>query len=288
MKLLAILGLGYAGIAALLYFAQTWLLFPGAGRPSQRLDHPRAPERLVLPSGDGRAELHGMLFRAPANDADLVIGFGGNGQDAEILAQDLAADFPDQQVAVFHYRGYGPSTGRPGEVALLADALTIHDALTERLRPPRCFAIGISLGSAVAAYLSKARGLAGILLVTPFDSVAAIAKEAYFWLPVDLLLRHRFATVDFMAGNATPVAVIAAERDRVVRPERTRALVERLAKLVFYQVLTDAAHNTLYQLPIFEQALEAAFAALRGAADQVGADGEVVRPPTGAAPPLRP
>ncbi len=268
MKLLVILGVVYAGIAALLAFAQTWLLFPGAGRPSQPLDHPRQPERLVLPSGDGRAELHGMLFRAPSEAADLVIGFGGNGQDAETLAQDLAADFPDQQVAVFHYRGYGPSTGKPGEAALLADALTIHDALTSRLRPPRCFAIGISLGSAVAAYLSKARRLAGILLVTPFNSVAAIAKEAYFWLPVDLLLRHRFATVDFMVGNPTPVAVIAAERDRVVRPERTRALVERLSNLVFHRVLADAAHNTLYQLPIFEQALEAAFAALRGAAEQ--------------------
>jgi uncharacterized protein len=268
VKLLALLGFGYLGIAGLLYFAQTWLLFPGAGRPSQRLEHPRSPERLVLPSGDGGAELHGMLFAAPRPDADLLIGFGGNGQDAELLAQDLEGDFPDLQVAVFHYRGYGPSTGTPSEAGLLADALTIHDSLTQRLQPRRCFAIGISLGSAVAAYLSKARPLAGILLVTPFDSVAAIAKETYFWLPVDLLLRNRFATVEFMAGNPTPVAVIAAEHDRVVRPERTRALVERLSNLVFYEVVTDAAHNTLYQLPNFEQVLEAALAALRGAADR--------------------
>ncbi len=285
MKLLVILVMAYAGIAALLYLAQTWLLFPGAGRPSSPLVHPRAPERLVLPSSDGRARLHGMLFGAPAGGgADLVIGFGGNGQDAEILAQDLAADFPDQQVAVFHYRGYGPSTGRPGEAALLADALAIHDTLTLRLRPPRCFAIGISLGSAVAAYLSQARALAGILLVTPFNSVAAIAKEAYFWLPVDLLLRHRFATVDFMAGNSTPVAVIAAGRDQVVRPERTRALIERVSNLVYHQVLEDAAHNSLHQLPIFEQALEAAFLALRGAANQARRQAPGSRSPTGPAP----
>jgi pimeloyl-ACP methyl ester carboxylesterase len=268
MKLLTLLGLGYAGIAGLLYFAQTWLLFPRMGRPSQQLDRPRQPERLVLPSGDGRAEVHGMLFCAPEATADLLIGFGGNGQDAELLGQDLAADFPDLQVAVFHYRGYGPSTGKPSEAALLADALTIHDALTQRLQPQHSFAIGISLGSAVAAYLSKARSLAGILLITPFDSVAAIAKESYFWLPVDLLLRHRFSTVDFMAGNATPVAVIAAARDRVVRPERTQTLVARLSNLVFHEVLADAAHNTLYQLPVYKQAVQTAFAALRRAADQ--------------------
>ena len=146
--------MAYVGVVALLYFAQDLLLFPGAGRPSQRLDHPRAPERLTLPGGDG-AELHGMLLRAPAEDADLLIGFGGNAQDAEMLAQDLAADFPELHTAVFHYRGYGPSTGQPGEAALLADALTIHDALTARLRPARTYAIGISLGSAVAAWLSR-------------------------------------------------------------------------------------------------------------------------------------
>jgi pimeloyl-ACP methyl ester carboxylesterase len=272
VKLLALLALGYVGIAGLLYVAQTWLLFPGAGRPSPRLEHARPHQRLVLSSADRRAELHGLRFAAPAEDAPLLIGFGGNGQDAESLARDLARDFPDTQVAVFHYRGYGPSTGTPSEAALLADAVTIYDALTEGARPRRCFAIGISLGSAVAAYLSKVRPLAGILLVTPFDSVAAIAKETYFWLPVDLLLRNRFPTVEFMAGNRTPVAVIAAERDRVVRPERTRALVEKLSNLVFYQVLTDAAHNTLYQLPNFEQALKAAFAALRHAADQAAAE----------------
>jgi len=266
MQLLVLLGLGYLGVVGALYLAQTALLFPGAGMPSQRLDQPRAPERLTLPTGDG-AELHGMLLRAPAEGADLLIGFGGNGQDAEYLAQELAADFPDLHVAVFHYRGYGPSTGKPGEAALLADALTIHDALNERLRPPRSFAIGISLGSAVAAYLSKERPLAGILLVTPFDSVEAIVKQSYFWVPVGLLLRHRFPTVEFMAGNPTPVAVIAAERDQVVRPERTRALVERLPNLVFHRVLEGANHNTLYQLPVYEQSLEAAFAAIRAAAD---------------------
>ena len=242
----------------------------------------------MLPSGDGGAELHGMLFPAPAEDAELLIGFGGNGQDAESLARDLARDFKGQQVAVFHYRGYGPSTGRPSEAALLADALTIYDTLTARLAPRRSFAIGISLGSAVAAYLSKVRPLAGILLVTPFDSVAAIAKEAYFWLPVDLLLRNRFSTVEFMAGNPTPVAVIAAEHDRVVRPERTRALLEGLSNLVFYQVLTDAAHNTLYQLPKFEQVLEAAFAALRNAADPADNSREVTRALTDRALPREP
>ena len=265
MSVLALVGLGYAGVVALLYLLQTSLVFPGTHLPSYRLNSPREPGRLELPAGDG-AILHGMWFPGARADADMLIGFGGNAQDAEVLGQDLARDFPELNVVVFHYRGYGPSTGKPSEAGLLADALTIYDAMVAQIRPERVYAIGISLGSAIAAYLSRERALAGVLLITPFDSVEAIAKESYFWVPVALLLQHRFPSVDFMTGNDTPVAVIAAAEDRVVKPHRTRALIARLENLVFEATLQGAGHETLYQLPAYETTLEAAFAALQKAA----------------------
>lgn len=264
MSLLAILGLGYVGIVGLLYVLQTWLIFPGAHLPSQRLDSPRHPERLELAVGDGTV-LHGMRFAGARPAADLLIGFGGNAQDAEMLGQDLASDLPELDVVVFHYRGFGPSTGKPSEAALLGDALAIYDAMVARLRPARTFAIGISLGSAVAAHLSKERSLAGVLLVTPFDSVEAIAKETYFWVPVGLLLRHRFPSVAFMTDNPTPTAVISAAEDRVVKPRRTEALIARIENLVFRATLSGADHNTLYNVEAYPATLRAAFDALRNA-----------------------
>jgi alpha-beta hydrolase superfamily lysophospholipase len=265
MSLIMLLALGYLGVVGLLYVSQTWLIFPGAHLPSQRLDSPRQPERLELAVGDG-AVLRGMLFAGARPEADLLIGFGGNAQDAEMLGQDLASDFPEIDVVVFHYRGFGPSTGKPSEAALLADALAIYDAMAARRQPARIFAIGISLGSAVAAHLSKERSLAGLLLVTPFDSVEAIAKESYFWVPVGLLLRHRFPSAAFMTGNPTPVAVIAAADDRVVKPRRTEALVARLENLVFRATLPGADHNTLYHVEAYPTTLRAAFEALQDAA----------------------
>ncbi|MGH6896741.1 MAG: alpha/beta hydrolase [Geminicoccaceae bacterium] len=265
MSLIALLGLGYLGVVGFLYVFQTWLIFPGAHLPSQRLDGPRQPERLELPVGDG-AVLHGMRFPGSRPDADLLIGFGGNAQDAEMLGQDLASDFPEVDVVVFHYRGFGPSTGKPSEAALLADALAIYDLMVARLQPARTFAIGISLGSAVAAHLSKERALAGLLLITPFDSVEAIAKESYFWVPVGLLLRHRFPSAAFMTGNPTPVAVIVAAEDRVVKPRRTEALIARLENLVFRATVPGADHNTLYHVEAYPTTLRAAFGALRNAA----------------------
>lgn len=261
IKLLVMLVAAYAGLVTVLYLAQRSLIFPGARMQSVRLDHPRAPERLELTTAGGDI-VHGMLFRAASERADLVIGFGGNVQDAEVLGQDLAARLPQAHVVVFHYRGYGPSTGLPSEAALFADALEIHDAMVERLRPERSFAVGISLGSGVATYLSSQRALAGMILVTPFDSIEAIAKEQYFWVPVGLLLRERFASVEHMRTNRTPVAVIAAEADRVVRPQRTAALRNHIPNLVFDRTLPGASHATIDDLPAYAVTFGEAFEAL--------------------------
>ena len=69
-----------------------------------------------------------------------------------------------------------------------------------------------------------------------------------------------------MTGNATPAAVIAAADDRVVKPRRTKALIDRLDNLVFEATVQGAGHETLYQLPTYETTLQAAFGALRDAA----------------------
>lgn len=265
IKLLVVLVAGYGLMVTVLYVAQRSLIFPGARRVSVPLDQPRTPERLELTTAGGEV-LHGMLFRGSPGATDLVIGFGGNAQDAEVLGQDLAARLPEVDVVVFHYRGFGSSTGQPSEEALLADGVEIYDAMVARLQPARTFAVGISLGSGVATHLSSLRPLAGLILVTPFDSIEEVAKEQYPWVPVSLLLRHRFSSVEALRNNQIPVAVIAAEGDRVVSPRRTAALRKAVPNLAFDRTLAGASHASIHELPAYQIAFEEAFEALSHAA----------------------
>lgn len=273
MKALLCLALGYGSLVAIMYGAQTSMIFPGTRLPSRPLDHPFTPERLVIERENG-VMLAGNLF-PPTGDrpsGGLVIGFGGNAQDAEILGQDLAAAFTGLHVAVFHYRGYGESTGKPTEAALFDDAIAIHDRLVKDLSPEAVYALGISLGSGVAGYLSKQRSIDGLMLVTPYDSIEAVAKRAYPWLPVRLLLQHRFRTVDYMADNPTPAAIIAAENDRVIKPTRTEALREKVERLVFDRTIKGAGHADIYAMPAYQEALGGALEALRSAGDESSSD----------------
>lgn len=265
MKILLALAIVYGALVLVMYGAQTFLIFPGTRLPSRPLDHPIRPERLVL-EPEQNVALHGMLFSPEENHSEgLIIGFGGNAQDADELGQDMAARFRGLHVAVFHYRGYGPSTGKPSEQDVLADALLIFDKLEARLKPKAVYAYGVSLGSGIAAYLSRERALQGAFLITPYDSIEAIAKAQYPWLPVGLLLKHRFPSIDFLEGNPAPIAIIAAEQDEVVKPDRTEALRSVIPNLVFDRTIEGASHGSLYGVQAYDDALHQAFDAIRTA-----------------------
>src|SRR6185503_3509436 len=114
-----------------------------------------------------------------------------------------------------------PSGGSPDAAAFVADAPLIHD-LAERRFPGRpIVAVGFSVGTGVAAGLARDRELAGLILVTPFDSLGRVASDHYPWVPVRLLFRHPMPVADWLKKVRTPVALIAAGGDTLVPPART-------------------------------------------------------------------
>ena len=112
------------------------------------------------------------------------MGFGGNAWNAKVTALTLHNLLPDHDVVAFHYRGYAPSSGRPSARALLSDALVAFDYLQQALAHERIVLVGLSIGSGVAAYLARHRPVAGLILVTPFDSLETSARDLYWWAPV--------------------------------------------------------------------------------------------------------
>ena len=83
------------------------------------------------------------------------------------------------------------------------------------------------------------------MLVSPFDSLAAIGSHHYPWLPVSLLLRHRFdAHADAVRSHA-PMLAIVAGADGIIPVERSRALYDAWAGPKHWQVVPGGDHNSL-------------------------------------------
>ncbi len=255
--LLVLLGL-YLAACIGLYFAQSRLLFPawlaGAAGPL-----PPGAERLTLEAPDG-TRLEGVhLPPVRGNGSNtLILSFAGNATNAQHLAERLRSTFPEHPIVAFHYRGYAPSGGIAGAEAMAEDAPVAYDLVLARYRPQRVVAIGVSLGSGVASALAARRPLSGLILVTPFDSLKNVARQIYWWVPVSLLMRHDLDSAAALAGSDVPVAIVAAERDELVRPERTEALRQLVRELRHQAVLPGATHNDIFLHPGFDPALREA------------------------------
>jgi len=241
---------------------QTHLIFPTHAVPRAG-PMPRGGEEISIPTSDGNT-LKGVLIQPdePESFRTLILGFGGNAWNGQDVAEYLHELFPHAFTSAFHYRGYAPSTGSPSAQALIADAPLIYDAMVGRVKPNVTIAIGLSIGSGVAAQLAAKRKIDGLILVTPFDSLKALAQSMYPWIPIGPFLAHEIDGGAALADSEVPVAILAGERDELVPPERTQALRERIPNLVFDRTISRAGHNDIYARSDFQLAMRDALEVL--------------------------
>ena len=236
----------YIGLCAIMYFAQDRLLY----FPSPERDQPGF-HALRLKSGDAIVkvwELH------PGARSALVY-FGGQGDDVGWNLGDFDAAFPDRAVYLVNYRGYGGSSGVPREAALIVDAEAVYDWVAARHMG--VVAMGRSLGTGVATALASRRPVAGLVLVTPYDSIANVASDRYPWLPVRLLIKDSYDSAARIGEVKAPVLVLIAGDDSSILRPRTDALVAAIGPgLVHTVVIPKATHNDIQDFPAYWPALK--------------------------------
>ena len=243
---------------------QTQLIFP-THAVARAGPAPAGAKRLSLTTSDGHI-LQGLHIPPDrqSNRPILILGFGGNAWNGQDVATYLHERYPKADVVAFHYRGYAPSTGSPSADALIADAPLVYDLAAERVKPRLTVVVGFSIGSGIAAQLAANRKLDGLILVTPFDSLKAVAQSLYPWLPIGPIFQHEIDAAQPLKASHVPVAIIAAEHDAIVPPERTAALRKHVSNLIFDRTIAGAGHNDIYSRVDFQQAMREALESVAG------------------------
>ena len=238
-----------------MYFLQDRLIFhpqpvDDALRAQIAATFPAAKE-VFLKSDDG-VRLHAWQL---GSGSDLVLYFGGNAEEVSGRLGEVEAGLPGAAWLLTDYRGYGASPGSPSETKLVADALRWYDHAARELKPARVFAFGRSLGSGVAVALASQRRLAGIILVTPYDSLLAVAQRHYPWLPVRWLLKHRFDSIALAPGLEVPMLCLIAGDDELIPPAHAERLYEAWGGSKRKLVLAGAPHGDPDSAPGFWPAI---------------------------------
>ncbi len=223
----ALRGLTAAGVivlligATVLFFENRFVFRPTTGPDGDRPLPDPAVEEVTLRTRDGLA-LDGWWHPGNADGDSLqpvvLICHGRSGNIAD--SADLMCALADAGLAVllFDYRGYGRSEGSPSELGLYLDAEAAYAHLVKLRKIPaeRIVCLGRSLGAAVAIHLSLHRQTGGMILESPFQSVAALASKMLLVRPFVFLIKNQFDSLGGVRRLTVPLLVAHGDRDEMI------------------------------------------------------------------------
>lgn len=271
--MLTFLGIALGAVLLLclyVYVSQERMLFyPRPNDPELRA-HWRW-KRIEIPSG--QHVLEGWWAEAGAPESTLtLVYFGGNAEDVLFTARN-AARIDAKRMLVVNYRGYGGTKGKPGQRALFEDALAVYEyALGPGGAEPQDIVVmGRSLGSGVATMLAAEREVRAAVLITPFDSIKAVAARHYPAMLVEWLLRHPFPSADLAPRARAPALFLIAENDGVIAPSHAYALARVWGGDKRIHAFANVGHNDIDLHPDYYAVLNRF---LKSLSDPLGPSGE--------------
>ena len=216
--------IAYAAVLGALYFKQERLIFPGRPLATQFQFHfDQRFEELHIPVPGATLDALHFMQDQPRGLVFFLHGNAGN-----LQTWTTGIDFyrrVNYDLFILDYRGYGKSTGAiESEAQLHADVRAAWSAIAPRYRGKPIVIYGRSLGTGLAAKLAADVDAQLLVLVSPYSSLAAAAKEEYPFAP-EWLLKYPLRT-DQVIGNVkcplccSMAAKIAAFRWRTVRGSR--------------------------------------------------------------------
>lgn len=211
----------YVTVCALLYFNQDDLLFhPQPNTPNEVAEilnqYPEF-DTLSFVMNDGNRTCGYTSKDTIKEKLPLVIYFGGNAEEVSHLA-DYKAYFPNSIMVLMNYRSFGLSQGKISEQTMFSDALEVYDKLVTNpeVDANKVIVIGRSIGTGVATYVSSQRKTSATVLITPYENMIDVAFEKYPFVPISLLIKHRFESDTYAPRISSPMLAIISKNDQVI------------------------------------------------------------------------
>lgn len=220
-----------------------FLYFPGGERPSAEM---LAAENMSLRQATG-TDYRGLIAAgdALAPNGTIVIfhGNGGTALDRGFYIEPLVA--LGFRVVLAEYPQYGGRPGHVGEKPFVADGLETVRLAYEQYGEP-LYLLGESLGCGVAAAVAKQTTVpvSGIILITPWDTLASVAKSLFPFLPVKLVLTDKYDSIENLSKFPRNIAVVGAEHDEILPIKHAHNLYANLPEgKKRMWVIRGAGHN---------------------------------------------
>ena len=226
-----VLAILYVGICTLLYLNQDDLLFHPQPKTlaevSKNLEAAPEFDTLTFVMKDGNRTCGYISKDTVKEKLPLIIYFGGNAEEVSHLSE-YKKYFPNTVIALINYRSFGLSQGVISEKTMFSDALEVYDKLitNPEIDVNNVIVIGRSIGTGVATYLSSQRKTKATVLITPYENMIDVAFEKYPFVPISLLIKHRFESDKYAPNIPTPMLALISANDQIIPKHHAYKLVE--------------------------------------------------------------
>ncbi len=201
-------------------------------------------DRFKLQTSDGETLEAVFVPSSGAHPNETIIYCHGNGTHIGTAWPRIELLYPlGYNVAVFDYRGYGTSTGKPSESGLMIDVRAVREAILTKpgVDSTRLIYYGRSLGGATCIDLATASAPAALITESTFSSAGALVQDATdFDLPPSFLIDSVWDSLGKIATIASPYLNLHGLADDFVQPK--------------YALELTHAHHGVTQLVLVEGA----------------------------------
>jgi len=253
VKLTIVVAMLWVAALGFLYFRQEAMIFPS---PSVAMASARgsAFQTVVVETPDG-ISLNMLHHPAKPGEASVILLHGNGGSLTAMLPTAAIYEKASFGVLIASYRGYSGNPGHPSMGGLYTDGLAAFDWLQE-MSEDRIFLHAHSLGAAVAIHIVENRNGDGVALLSPFDSLLAVAEARYPIFPIRPLLRHPFPSIDKITNVSEPIMIYHGTADQVVPIMHGEALHRAAPPGTGFEPIPGASHNNLAVYGVTEKAID--------------------------------
>ena len=178
---------------------------------------------------DKKIKLKSWFIKKDLNKFKTILIFHGNAGNLFNRVYKLnELNKLDVNILLISWRGFSGNKGKPTEKNLYHDAEEAIKWLNNRGAISKNIILyGESLGTGVATELGTSNAFGGIILESPFTSIANAAKIYYPYLPVNIILKDRYDSIGKIKNITTPILIMHGKKDNIVPQKMGLELYEK-------------------------------------------------------------
>ena len=209
--------LAYIGITIFIYFYQRNLLYHPSENNYLNDKITFEYEELFI-NTDDNISLKSWFIKKDLSKFKTILFFHGNAGNLLNRVHKLnELNKLNVNILLISWRSFSGNKGKPSEKNFYHDGNRVVEWLNDQgINKNDIILYGESLGTGVATELASKNKFAGVILESPFTSIADSAKIYYPYLPVNLLLKDRYDSKNKIKKINSPILIMHGKKDNIV------------------------------------------------------------------------